>query len=389
MTSDEQQPLKDVAEQLRARANEFNHAAHELFFPRAPQARTLFPRTSRRHEGLVATLADVLDRSTTTIPPHVREYLAGHGRRHRRHGFPPEAYSDFAHALVEALHRNVLDANLAPGRLAQGADILRQACQVMADAAAEADYAGVPPAWAATVVDTEKRSRRLSVIRLESGMPFSYLPGQHLPVSTDYLAGTWKMLSPAVPATESGQVEFHILSPGKGRPGALLAHARKGDLWTLGAAEGHLCLGPSLAPGNRRDLLLLAAGTGLAPLRAMVLGLLEEDNPPSVDIVHVAQYPGELYDVVFFENLATALPWFRFHLATQEEADPWWLHSAITPPASVSLMHAANLGEYALSLGEWSGREVYLAGPAREIYPAASSLYRSNQNFADITYEAW
>lgn len=396
-------PLADVAGLLRTRAEAFRAAAHEAFFPRVPQAGMLFPRSGRGHAGLVPLLADVLERSSTHIPPHVRAYLAEHGRRHRRHGFPPEAYEDFGQALAHAFSRVGVDAHLPPERLALGADILREACAVMAESAARADLDGIPAAWAATVVDVEHRSRRVSVLRLDTGMPLPYLAGQALPVSTDYLGGVWVPLCPAVPATPSGQVEFHVFAPGRARPADLLAQARPGDLWTLGAAEGSLRLpgagaGAGAAHPAPRDLLLLAEGTGIAPLRAMLLDLLEHPAPPRVDLLHVAQYPGELYDQVILENFARALPWFRYRLASREPEDPWWLRPASLPrgfrrcAGDIPCVGEENLGALALQGGDdgdYAGRDVLLAGPARATYAAATALYRSGTPFHDISYSAW
>lgn len=401
-------PLADAAAFLRSHADAFRAAAHDEFFPLVPQARMLFPHHGRGHAGLVPLLADVLERSTTHIPPHVRAYLEDHARRHRRHGFPPETYHDFGKALVGALSRvGSMDPSVPVERLRMSAVILDEACTIMAEAAARADREGIPAAWAATVADVEHRSRRVSVLRLETGMPLPYRAGQALPVSTDYLGGVWIPLCPAVPATPSGQIEFHIFAPGRARPADLLAQARPGDMWTLGAPEGRMCV-PRVSAGGAdrpRDLLLLAEGTGIAPLRAMVLELLDHPTPPRVDLLHIADYPGELYDQVILENLSRAFPWFHYQLACRSPQDPWWLRATPLPPGlqrSVGdvpcVGEDADLGALAFERGEWTGRDAFLAGPARRIYAAARTLYRGGAGgashatgpvFHDISYSAW
>jgi ferredoxin-NADP reductase len=58
----------------------------------------------------------------------------------------------------------------------------------------------------------------------------------------------------------------------------------------VGAAKGLF----RLAPGDQRDHLLFATGTGVAPLLSMTAALLAKPGPPRVVIVHGVRHTPEL-----------------------------------------------------------------------------------------------
>ncbi len=46
------------------------------------------------------------------------------------------------------------------------------------------------------VVPVEHPNRKTAIIRVESGAPIDYHTGQHFPVTSQLLPGTWRMLTP-------------------------------------------------------------------------------------------------------------------------------------------------------------------------------------------------
>ncbi|MFC7761892.1 FAD-binding oxidoreductase [Catellatospora bangladeshensis] len=73
----------------------------------------------------------------------------------------------------------------------------------------------------------------------------------------------WRLLSPANTPRADGTIEFHVRAqPGGELSPALVHQLREGDQVRLGAPVGRRL---TLTPGGGRDLLLIAAGTGLAP----------------------------------------------------------------------------------------------------------------------------
>lgn len=379
--------LSAVAEQLRAHQERFRDITHDRFFASILEARSIFPLArDRTHLQLVPALADVLDRTPLTgeVPDHMLRHVAVHGVRHRRHAFPPEAYEPFADALGVALHDVVTGIHPATVDAAERA--LRQVCARMADAARQEDLAGTPPAWLANVVQVERRSRRISVVRLETGMPVNYLAGQTLPVTARYLPGVWRMLSPALPSNDYGQLEFHVQAIEHGTASQLLTTPRVGDHWTLGAPAG------TLTPSGQHPLLLIAHRMGIAPLRAIVFDLLQRAEPaPEVHLVISAEYPGELHDLTALHNVSRAVDWLSLTVVAEHQKDPWWVGATETSrvPEDLTLHVTQDLGALVLELGEWRDHEVLVAGPARGVHETVWSLFRGGVPAHRVNYEAW
>lgn len=379
--------LSTVAEQLRTNQERFRDIVHERFFATVLEARSVFPLArDRTHLQLVPALADVLERTPLTgeVPAHMLRHVAGHGVRHRRHAFPAEAYAPFADALAEGLHRVVTGVHPATVDAAEKA--LRRVCREMADAARERDLAGVPAAHLATVVQVERRSRRLTVVRLEVATPVEFEAGQTLPVTASYLPGVWRMLTPALPSNDYGQLEFHVQSVPGGDASPLLAAPREGDYWTLGEPAG------TLTTSGEHPLLLIAHRTGLAPMRAIVFDLLQRPDPvPDVHLVVSAEYPGELHDLTTLGNVARAVDWLTLTVAAENPGDPWWVGATESSrlPEGQTLHVTEELGSLVLELGEWRDHDVLVAGPARGVHETVWQLFRGGVPAHRVNYEAW
>ncbi|MEU1886109.1 FAD-binding oxidoreductase [Micromonospora rifamycinica] len=93
----------------------------------------------------------------------------------------------------------------------------------------------------------------------------AYRPGQAIPVHTPRHPDQWRWYSPANAPRPDGTVELHVRAVAAGTVSTSLVHqVRPGELLHLGPSHDtdlHLRDG---------DLLLVAGGTGLAPLRALV-----------------------------------------------------------------------------------------------------------------------
>lgn len=378
--------LSEVASRVRAQEARFRDLVHNHFFTSILEARALFPLSRERtHLGLVPVITDVLDRTPLNgqVPQHMLDYVAAHGVRHRRHGFPSEAYGPFGDSLAAAL-ADVLPA-AEPEILAAAQQALRQVCQAMASAAHQQDLAGVPPAYLATVTHVERRSRRISVVHLDS-QKIDYRAGQNIPVAMSYLPGTWRTLTPVLPSDDHGQLEFHIQVHENGAASGMLANPRVGDYWTLGAPTGNL------NTEGHSPLLLISHRMGLAPMRAIIFDLLQRPGPHQpVHLLISAEYPGELHDLRTLSNLARTVDWLEITPVAENPADPWWVGatSASEPPTGVSVQVSEDLGQFVLDQGIWDNHEVLVAGPARGVHEAVRSLYRGGVPFNLVDYEAW
>ena len=132
--------------------------------------------------------------------------------------------------------------------------------------AAEPDATDAPPWWTAEIVDHELRSPGVAVLKLRPNQPLRYQPGQYVPVQVTRWPGTWRPYSIANSARPDGQLTLHVRTvPGGLVSNTLAYHSQEGDCVLLGAAAGAMALTES-----GHDLLCVAGGTGLAPIKALI-----------------------------------------------------------------------------------------------------------------------
>jgi len=60
---------------------------------------------------------------------------------------------------------------------------------------------------------------------------------------------------------------------------------------------------------TRRDVILAAGSTGLAPLKAMIEQAAGLDSPPAMHLVFGARTAADLYDLADLEKMAARCPW--------------------------------------------------------------------------------
>lgn len=156
----------------------------------------------------------------------------------------------------------------------------------------------------------EKRNVSPSVVRLrlmpadERHMP--YAEGQFLSIQLP--DGQSRCYSMARPAMADGLIELHV----RVHPGGLFS-----DRALAGLAVGAelVALGPfgdCVWKQWNGPTLMLAVGTGVAPLNAIIERLAANGHHAPVHLYWGARTADELYLAPHFHNLAQRLPWFRF-----------------------------------------------------------------------------
>ena len=143
----------------------------------------------------------------------------------------------------------------------------------------------------ATVVGADWLSPSVLRLRLNPERPLRYRAGQHLVLWT--ASGVARPYSLASVPGDDPFLEFHIDCQ---RPGAFADVARTlqpGDPIRLGELQGGaLQYDPDW---QDRPLLLLAAGTGLAPLWGVLREALRQGHQGQIRLMHLAREPQEHY----------------------------------------------------------------------------------------------
>lgn len=355
-------PVSSVARLVEDNAQDFLRAVQAKLLTLAPQARGHFPTADDATHISIAEMVSALLEGTGEegkVDDKTLEFFKEAALDARRFGLTPEMHSALGEAVRSELLSLCEDLPFENVLFAERAIAATTAVSV--EAVREADEAHIPASYQAEIVEVEKRSRRFTVVRMQAETQLPYLPGQYLAATADFLPNTWRYLCPSIPTNEWGQVEFHIQSDADDIAG-LLATTRPGDKWRLGPGRGDF--GQSkISSGN--DLLFIAYGTGLAPLRAYMFELMNQAAPPRLHFFVGADYPGELYELTGMWNFAAASPWLSVVPVSTHDKDAWWVQAteASQPPRGLHLHQTGSMAKIVTEAGAWADRDVLIAGP--------------------------
>ncbi|SIR63869.1 FAD-binding oxidoreductase [Williamsia sterculiae] len=363
-------PLLDVRDAMNGDTDRFTTEFYARLFGAHPELRDLFPAELTTQK---AALLSVLDHVLATVPDaatheQLVQVLAQLGRDHRKYGVEERHYGWFFEALMRqfaaTMGREWDDEYSAVTTQAMmlTTGVMRGAAQSTTD----------PPMWQARVVEKFRISRDIAVIRLLADQPLRYRAGQYLEVQIPQWPRLWRDLSPALPPNPDGQLEFHVRSVPRGTVSqSMVTETAVGDVWALAQSHG------TLHVDTDRPVLMLAGGTGLAPLRALLLQMARRADAPSTHVFYGARSPGELYELPMLRQLTATNPWLRVVGVVESDEDPWWLRTSNDPAAlGVDVVNGTVVGA-ALAAGDWSGHQVLVAGPPEMIDVTRERLLRA------------
>jgi NAD(P)H-flavin reductase/hemoglobin-like flavoprotein len=213
-----------------------------------------------------------------------------------------------------------------------------------------------PAEWAAVVIGHELRRDDLAMLWLRPYLPMPYRPGQYARIEVPSLPGEWRPYSMTGAPRLNNVVELHVRAKShSGVSGTLVYRTAVGDRVRITRAEGEMGL-----PESGRDLLMIAGDTGVVPLKALLTELAATGDPRSAVLFWGVRNLNELYDITEITEIAracrraTVVP-----VISEGEAGPY---------ASGLVTDAV------AAYGEWSGHEVYLAGPPLMLAATAAAL---------------
>jgi NAD(P)H-flavin reductase len=176
------------------------------------------------------------------------------------------------------------------------------------------------PEWKSTVVGHHRLRHDLAVIRL-IGEFVPFTPGQSVEVRVPQQPGVRRRLSPALPPSLDGKLEFHVRTvPGGWCSGAIVADTTAGDEWQISAPLGAFAVDP-----DGPEVVMVAGGTGLAPLRAPILDLARHEDPPPTYLFIGGRSPRDLYAADMLYLLAGELPWLTVVPVVESPDDSGWV----------------------------------------------------------------
>ncbi|MEU5701965.1 globin domain-containing protein [Streptomyces aurantiacus] len=327
-----------------------------------PDVRALFPLDSpqdkeRQRDRLFTALALVVARLEG---PGLHEYLRDLGRDHRKYLARPEHYTAVGDSLIAAF--------AAVSGSAWSVEVEKawdEAYEVIADAmldgAEEAESKGQPSWWDAEVVGRARHGDDLAVLTLRPHRRLPHLPGQYVSVNSPRVPGAWRPYSVANAPRSDDTLDLHVslvedgvLSP------ELVRRTRAGDALRLGVPGGRLTLRTPV----ERPLTFIAAGTGWAPVKALLEQLAARPGPyDETRLFVVARDIAHLYGRTALGELRARLPRLDITVITPAPGRP---KAQATERLLTALGNRAN----------WARHDVYLAGPPGLVEEVSKALPR-------------
>ncbi|SDG72849.1 NAD(P)H-flavin reductase [Sinosporangium album] len=309
-------------------------------FAENPQLRGMFPPAmDTQRDRLFGALTRIV--WSLDSPDGLASYLGQLGRDHRKYGVISAHYTAVGNALLATVRRFAADMWTTEIEAAWVAAYTAAADMMVK--AAEADTS--PAWWLAEVVDHELRRPDIAVMTVRPTQHMPYVSGQYITVQTPRWPRVWRAFSIANAPRQDNTITLHVRAvTGGWVSSALVRHTRVGDMLALGPP-----LGTMAPPSAERDVLCMAGGTGLAPLKAVVEHVMASGRRPNVHLLYGARTSAELYDLPALARMEAAFPWLRVVPVVSDEPGYGGLRG--------------NLPEIALRFGPWTEHDIYLCGP--------------------------
>jgi NAD(P)H-flavin reductase len=339
---------------------------YATLFSIVPATREMFPvnmqvQRSRLLRALVH-FVQMVDRPDELLP-----FLRQLGRDHRKFGVIANHYEAVGMSLLAAVKQYAKTAWTDEVERAWA-----EAYTIMARAMLEAASAEEGPAWwNGTVVERHRLTRDLAVIRVRPDRQLPYLPGQYLSIEVPQRPRMWRYFTPATAAREDGLLEFHIRAVETGWVSrSIVTHGQLGDVWRMGPAMGRLTVNRD----SGRNVLMIAGGTGITPMRAIIDNLSQWGENPKVQVFYGGRVRSDLYDLENLQAIAASNPWLR--VVPVLEAD-----------STMAMVEKGTLADVVTRYGDWQDHDVLVSGSPGMIRSTVSRMLVAGTALDRITYD--
>jgi NAD(P)H-flavin reductase/hemoglobin-like flavoprotein len=308
-------------------------------------------------------------------------FLAQLGRDHRKYGVTQRHYDSMQDALITTLRSHLLDR--WDGRLADAAGQAVHLIVGIMRGAADAEKG--PPFRDGTVVEHLRVTRDVSVIRLQLDKPLHFHAGQYVTVQVPQWPRRWRYLSPSIPADRSGAIEFHVRSVAGGMVStAIVAETKPGDRWRISNPHGAMHVDRGAG-----DVLMVAGGTGLAPLRSIIMDLCRWGVNPRVHLFFGARYPCDLYDLKTLWQVASTNPWLSVTPVSEYSTNPPWAadYPDVDPPRGLHVRQTGTLPEVVTRYGSWGDRQILVCGGPEMVVATTTALVAKGADPSSIQHD--
>ena len=348
-------------------AEELARHFYATLFSQAPETRDLFPvnmevQRSRLLRALVHVV-QMVDRPDELVP-----FLEQLGRDHRKFGVLARHYDAVGAALLSAVAEFAGPAWTPPIEKAWTSAYGTVASAMRAATEAERG----PATWLGRVVEHRRIGWDLAIINVQTSEPVPYRAGQYLSVETPQRPRLWRYLSPATVPRDDGVLEFHVRAVPNGWVSrAIVAHTRVGDTWRIGPPMGRM----HIDRDSGRNVLMVAGGTGSAPIRALLEDLARGSGQPRTQIFLGGRTWDDLYDFAALRRLSYSHPWLDvIPVVERDDAGEGGAEHGV-------------LADVVTRYGAWADHDITVCGSPSMIRATVSRMLVAGTPLDRITYD--
>jgi NAD(P)H-flavin reductase/hemoglobin-like flavoprotein len=332
-----------------------------------PQLRDLFPIQMdvqrARLLGAIVTAVQTLE-----DPERFEEYLRGLGRDHRKFHVSPAHYDVVGAALVESLRAFAGDEWTLEYEQAWTDAYAVIAKKMLAGAEADTN----PPYWHAEVLTHERRAHDIAVFTCRPLSQVDFRAGQYVSIESRYQPRLWRVYSIANAPRKDNTLEFHVRALGAGWvSSSLVRRVQPGDLIRLASPMGSM----TLDRRSTRDVVCVAGGTGLAPIKALVEELTRYNRTRWVHVFFGARDREDLYDLPELNRLAARYPWLSVVPACSD--DPGFVGEQ------------GNISDVVARYGPWADHDFFVSGSSTMVKATLRTLAEMQVPSVRIKYDAF
>lgn len=276
-----------------------------------PEVRSMFPLSmSDQRDKFVSALGRIVSHADQI--ENDAAFLQHLGRDHRKYAVIAEHYNAVGASLCATL-KHFLGSDWDEVLAMHWTAAYQVVARIMVEAA-ETSSESSPDWWIAEVTSVERRTMDLTLLTIRPGREFQFRPGQSVSMEIPQRPRMWRYFSPANAPRRDSSIDLQVqqIDGGQVSP-AVVRSLKVGDVVKLGAPVGERL---TWREEDGRDLLMVAGGTGLAPLLA-VLEQIDHSwqrsrTAPRVHLLHGVRMAWHLYDRPRLRELAEKRPWFDY-----------------------------------------------------------------------------
>ncbi|MEU7856840.1 globin domain-containing protein [Nonomuraea sp. NPDC049141] len=347
------QALKDSWHLVARSGDQVPLFFYSALFLMYPETRGLFPVSmATQRDRLVTALGRVVsnvDQVDDLVP-----FLQQLGRDHRKFSVVAQHYPAVGQALLATL-QHFLGDRWTPALAHDWTQAYGLVSKVMIEAAEES-AATSPPWWEGEIILHEVRAPGIAVIRARLNYPYPFRAGQSASISLAQRQRMWRFYSFGNAPRRDNTIDLHVRVVDAGAVSTALVHgSQRGDILRVGAPMGDQL---TLDTSQPRDLLLIAGGTGLAPLKALVEQVAYEGSRCNVRLFMGARTSRELYDLETLSKMDAENPWL-----------------SVVPVVSHDSFYSGENGYVVdVALKAWRGQDVFVCGSEEMVQSSVARL---------------